>query len=40
MFTAGTAVALTGLEFLEDAAKIDEAKREWRERVAARGGAD
>jgi amidohydrolase len=38
MFTAGKAVALTGLEFLEDPARIEAAKSEWRERVAKRTG--
>jgi amidohydrolase len=37
MFTAATAVALTGLEYLEDPARIEEAKDEWRRRVAERG---
>jgi amidohydrolase len=39
MFTAAKAVALTGLEFLEDGTKIDEAKAEWQAKVEQRGGA-
>lgn len=38
MFTAARAVALTGLELLEDAGKIEQAKAEWSEKVAKRGG--
>ena len=37
-FTAARAVALTGLELLEDAGKIEQAKAEWSEKVAKRGG--
>lgn len=36
MFTAARAVALTGLECLEDSSLIDAAKREWEAKVAAR----
>jgi amidohydrolase len=39
MFTAGKAVALTGLDFLEDATLIEQAQAEWRKRVDERGGA-
>jgi amidohydrolase len=38
MFTAGKAVALTGLDYLEDAAKVEQARTEWRARVEQRGG--
>jgi amidohydrolase len=38
MFTAGKAVALTGLEYLEDPSRIGEAKAEWQKRVAERQG--
>ncbi|MEX2314944.1 MAG: M20 family metallopeptidase [Thermomicrobiales bacterium] len=38
MFTAGKAVALTGLEYLEDPAMVAEAQAEWRERVAKHQG--
>ena len=38
MFIAGKVVALTGLEYLEDPAKIEEAKAEWQELVAERQG--
>ena len=37
MFTAGKSVALTGLEYLEDASRIEEAKAEWRKQLEARG---
>jgi amidohydrolase len=38
MFIAGKAVALTGLEFLEDPSRVEEARAEWREKVARRQG--
>jgi amidohydrolase len=38
MFTAARAVALTGLEFLEDSDKIAQATAEWSDKVAKRGG--
>ena len=38
MFTAARAVALTGLEMLEDAGKIAQARDEWAVKVAQRGG--
>jgi amidohydrolase len=37
MFTAGKAVALTGLEFLEDPFRIEAARDEWRRRLQDRG---
>jgi hypothetical protein len=37
MFTAGKAIALVGLDCLEQPEMIEAAKTEWRERVAARG---
>lgn len=36
MFTAGKAIALVGLDCLEDPALIEQARQEWRERVASR----
>jgi amidohydrolase len=38
MFLAGKVVALTGLDYLEDPARIEEAKAEWRKRVDERQG--
>jgi amidohydrolase len=37
MFTAGKAVALTGLEYLEDPNRVQEARGEWRQRLQDRG---